>query len=230
MFLLSPTPNHLGGIVDAGARRPPGGFPLVIVGCGGFGREAFHIAAAVGVQVEGFFDDAPTAAALKLIANLGSMLLGSTADLARRQSSFQAVIAVGDPAARIRIAERLEGAPVSFPTLIHPDTTIAPDVVLGPGCVIAPGVRLSTNVALGEHVHVDQNATVGHDSTLCDFVRLNPQACVSGGVTVGPGALIGANATILQYLRVGEFSVIGAAACVVRDVMPRTKVKGVPAA
>ena len=224
--------------------------PLVIVGCGGFGREVLHIVEALNRHaldrhrpewaVEGFVDDHPDETDLKRVAALGHAYLGTVADLSARGDEFAVVVAIGSPQARARVVARLDALAVSpgrlaspptvtFPVLVHPDATICPDAVLGAGSVLAAGVRVNTNVTLGQHVHVDQNATVGHDCRIADFARLNPQACVSGAVTVGARALVGANATVLQGLTVGSDAVVGAAACVVRDVAAAATVKGVPA-
>jgi len=207
---------------------------LVIVGCGGFGREVFGIVEAVnaaGAQwvVEGFVDDNPSLQDMKAVAALGSVLLGAIADLAARGESVTAVVAIGSPMVRRRITERLAKADVSYPTLVHPDATLGGHVMLGSGTVVAAGARLSTAISLGDHVHVDQNATIGHDTVIRDFVRLNPQACISGSVTIDAGVLIGANATVLQGLRIGAGATVGAGAVVVRDVDPELTVKGVPA-
>ena len=61
------------------------------------------------------------------------------------------------------------------------------------------------------------------------FARFNPQACISGSTTVGSEVLVGANATVLQGLALGDGCVVGAGAVVVRDVGRGTTVKGVPA-
>jgi sugar O-acyltransferase (sialic acid O-acetyltransferase NeuD family) len=208
--------------------------PLFIIGAGGFGREVFSIIQALegsgGIRHPfGFVDDAPSAADLDRVKALGSEVVGSVDDLTKRTEPFSAVLAVGLPAAREAIASRLGHSPVTFPVLVHPDTTIGCDVRLAEGAVVAAGSRLSTNIRVGRHVHIDQNAVVGHDCDLADFSRLNPQACVSGAVTIGRRALIGANATVLQGLDVGDDAIVGAGAVVTRPVSAATTVKGVPA-
>lgn len=207
---------------------------LVIVGCGGFGREVWAMLSAEGAgddrwEVEGFVDDHPSAGSLEAVEALGSGLIGSVADLAARRSPFSAVLAIGAPPVRQRVSTTLAGSRVSYPTIIHPDATVGRPVQLAEGVVIAPGARVSTNVTLGAHVHVDQNATIGHDTTIGAFSRLNPQACLSGSVRVGERVLVGANATVLQGVAVEDDAVVGASACVVRDVPRASVVKGVPA-
>lgn len=208
--------------------------PLVIVGCGGFGREVLVIAEALNADgtrwsFEGFVDDAPSVGAKQAVDDLGSQVLGDLSVLMATRQSVDVVIAVGSPSARAGIWTRLRQARVNFPVLIHPDATVGRPVDLAEGVVIAPGARLSTSVQVGRHVHVDQNVTVGHDAVLGQFARLNPSACVSGAVSLGEGVLVGANATILQGINVGIGAIIGASACVTRPVPAGITVRGVPA-
>jgi sugar O-acyltransferase (sialic acid O-acetyltransferase NeuD family) len=216
------------------------GRALVIIGCGGFGREVYGIATAINEaggdwDLAGFVDDAPSDANARLVADLGSRVLGpvsTVAQLAQARGSqpIHAVVAIGDPRIRAGIVGQLAPSGVDWPVLVHPDSTVGPRVTLGSGTVLAPGVRLSTGITVGRHVHIDQNVAIGHDTRIGDFARLNPQACVSGSVTLGCHVLVGANATILQGRTIGEGATIGAAACVTKDVGPGRTVKGVPAA
>ena len=205
---------------------------LVVVGAGGFGREVVQLVAAVNTvalrwDLAGVVDDDPSALAVEHLSRLGVDLLGGLDSLAGHVGSGTAVLAIGSPQVRSTLAARWPD--VEWATLVHPDATVGADVTLGPGTVVAAGARLSTNIAVGAHVHADQNATVGHDSTLGDFVRLNPQACVSGSVVVADRALVGASATVLQGLTVGADAVVGAGAVVTRDVPAGVTTKGVPA-
>lgn len=209
---------------------------LVIIGAGGFGREVFALVTAVSPNghpwvIDGFVDDHPFADDTARVHALGSHVLGTVADLAASSEPFAAVIAVGSPPARASVVQGLSRSKVSYPSLIHPDAAVGPQVRLAEGVVIAAGARLSTNVTAGRHVHIDQNASVGHDVVLEEYCRLNPQACVSGSVRVGAGAgaIVGANATVIQGLGVAESATVGAGAVVARSVAPRTVVKGTPA-
>jgi len=206
---------------------------LVVIGCGGFGREVLSIVRAINRDsptwnVLGFLDDAPGDVDRGRVADLGHEVLGGTAEAARMPSRTHLVVGIGSPPVRRMLAERLD-ADVAWATLVHPDASLGDRCTLGPGTVLAPGARVSTNVHLGRHVHLDQNVTVGHDSILEDYVRVNPLGCVSGSVRAGAGSLIGAAAVVLQGLTVGAGATVGAAACVTRDVEPGAVVKGVPA-
>ncbi|TWE12018.1 NeuD/PglB/VioB family sugar acetyltransferase [Rudaeicoccus suwonensis] len=206
--------------------------PLVVVGCGGFGREVCSIVAAINAvqptfELLGVLDDAPSAASRDALERIGIQLLGDTDWLDGCAPEVHAVIAIGSPSVRRNLDARF--AVRAWATIVHPDSTIGADVSLAPGVVVTPGSRVSTAITIGRHAHLDQNVTVGHDSSLGDYSRLNPQACVSGNVTIGSGATVGASATILQGRTIGARSVVGAGAVVVSDVEPDRTVKGVPA-
>jgi sugar O-acyltransferase (sialic acid O-acetyltransferase NeuD family) len=207
--------------------------PVVIVGCGGHGREIFGIIAAVNDhagepwKVMGFLDDTPSEPNLRALDRLGTAWLGGNELLASLDAHF--VIGIGDPRIRAAVAARLDpfGRPAA--TFVHPAATVGLDNHIAGGVVVFAGARITTNVTLGRHVHLNQNATVGHDTVLGDYVQVNPLAAVSGSCGIGREVLIGTNAAVLQGRTVGDGSTVGAGACVVRDVGTATVVKGVPA-
>ena len=83
-------------------------------------------------------------------------------------------------------------------------------------------------------MQINLSCTVGHDVVLGDFVTLAPGVNLSGRVHIGARAYIGTNASIINGatdapLVIGDDAVVGAAACVTRDVAPGATVVGVPA-
>ena len=207
---------------------------IVIIGCGGFGREVHDIIDAINRisktwELIGYVDDGPEEINRNLIEERGSRLLGSTHWLDDANSSIQCVIGIGSGAARRAIDLRLLKSGRTSATLVHPAATLGYGVRIGEGSVLCAGVRATTNITLGRHVHLNLNSTVGHDSTLGDYVTVNPLVAISGWVSIGSGSMLGTHSAVLQRLSIGGGSVVGAGACVVKDVPDRTVVKGVPA-
>lgn len=209
---------------------------LVIIGCGGHGREIFGIVEAINDSVGGeewkvlgFVDDYPRADDLARIGRLGSTYLGTTAWLSSLESGTHYALGIGTPDVRATVDRKIEHFNLRPATLTHPETTVGLDCTFEPGLVMFPGARITTDIRLGRHVHLNQNSTIGHDCVIGDYVSLHPQAAVSGSCTIGERALIGANAVVLQGRHVGPGATIGAAACVVGNVEADLTVKGVPA-
>lgn len=209
--------------------------PIVIVGCGGHGREVLGIIRAINEAdgerwtVHGFVDDGPSDLNLDRVARLGVPYLGPCSRLKEFDIGTYYVIGIGSPKSRAALAPTIDGYGMRAATLIHPDATVGRDAALGAGAVIFAGARVTTNVTLGRHVHLNQNVTVGHDSTLAAYVSVNPLAAISGECHIETGALVGTTAAVLQGRRVGANAIVGAGACAVRDVTAGSVVKGVPA-
>jgi sugar O-acyltransferase (sialic acid O-acetyltransferase NeuD family) len=208
--------------------------PLFIIGCGGFGREFFVFPQALSTasgpwDIAGFVDDKPSDLNRCLVSSLGSQYVGTVAELSRATAPFRAVVAIGSPATRVAIVEKLTSAPVTYPTLIHPSCTIGSAVTMVQGTIIAAGARLSTNITVGRPVHVDQNAIIGDDCEIGEFARINPHVSVSGPTRIGERTVIGAGSVILQRLSIGDDCIVGVAALVVKAVPAGRTVMGVPA-
>lgn len=98
-------------------------------------------------------------------------------------------------------------------------------VVVGDRVTVKCGVQLWDGVTLEDDVFVGPNATFTNDR---EPRSRNAKAKLLSTL-VKKGASIGANATILPGLTIGEGAMIGAGSVVTKDVPPRTLVIGNPA-
>jgi UDP-2-acetamido-3-amino-2,3-dideoxy-glucuronate N-acetyltransferase len=98
-------------------------------------------------------------------------------------------------------------------------------VVVGDRVTVKCGVQLWDGVTLEDDVFVGPNATFTNDR---EPRSRNAKATLLSTL-VKKGASIGANATILPGLTIGEGAMIGAGSVVTKDVPPRTLVIGNPA-
>lgn len=119
-----------------------------------------------------------------------------------------------------------EGAHVGPGCRIGQGVYIDHDVVIGEGCKIQNGVSVFAGVVLGDRVFVGPGATFTND--------LVPRAA-SGDeweivpTVVGDDASVGANATVVCGIELGQACMVGAGAVVTHDVPPFALVVGVPA-
>jgi serine O-acetyltransferase len=98
---------------------------------------------------------------------------------------------------------------------------INPAVPMGRGIMLdhGTGLVIGETAVVGDNVSMLQNVTLGGTGK-SDQDR-HPK--------IGNGVLIGAGATVLGNIRVGDCSRIGAGSVVLKEVPPRTTVAGVPA-
>jgi sugar O-acyltransferase (sialic acid O-acetyltransferase NeuD family) len=130
-----------------------------------------------------------------------------------------AVIAIGDPNQRRRIAESMP-VETKWTTLIHPSVQILDreKVLIMPGSIICAGTIITTNVNIGSHSHLNLNTTVGHDCDLGDYFTTAPTVNISGNVKARPNVYIGTNAAIRQGVYIAGNVTIGMGAIVLNDI------------
>ena len=206
--------------------------PIAIFGAGGLGREVLMLLHQINNnipkwQILGFYDDDPNAPAnIMDFPHLGNLI-----DLQKNKKALAVVIAVGNPITKAQIRKKLELPHLTFPSLVHP--SISNEVfqfnTIGEGAIICQGTILTTNIKLGQQVLLNLGCTIGHDVEIGNFCALMPQANISGTVVLEANVYIGANATVLPGVRIGENSIVGAGAVVTQHLPPHCTAVGVPA-
>lgn len=119
----------------------------------------------------------------------------------------------------------LPGAVIGSDCNICSHVFIEDKVVVGDRCTVKCGVQLWDGVVLEDDVFVGPNATFTNDR----FPRSKVWPDEYPRTIVKNGASIGANATILPGIVIGERAVVGAGAVVVKDVPAGAVVAGNPA-
>ncbi len=203
--------------------------PLVIIGVGGHGREAYDIVTAMNEdarewEVLGFLDDGREPGSLADPFDVP--VLGGTSWL--RSNDAWVVVGIGSPRVRESLVNRL-GPTTRYATLRHPSVTIGSAVTIGAGNIMAAGVRVTHNVRIGRHTHLNVGSTVSHDCVIGDYVTISPGAHLSGLVSVRARCWIGIGASLIQHAVVGEDAVIGAGAVVTGQLEGGRTYVGVPA-
>lgn len=137
-----------------------------------------------------------------------------------------------------------DGAVVGPGTRIWHFSHVLSGAVIGSGCslgqnvVVMGGTRIGNNVKIQNNVSIYEGVELDDDvfcGPSCVFTNvINPRSAVSRKheylpTRVARGASIGANATIVCGLTIGEYAFIGAGAVVTADVPAFALMVGVPA-
>lgn len=118
---------------------------------------------------------------------------------------------------------------IEFTTLVHPTAYVSPLAILSAGVFVGANSIISPGVVLGENVFINRGVTIGHDTRLGDYSRIQPGSNLGGLSVIGEGVTVGIGATLIERLRIGNRSVIGAGAVVLQDVPEDVLVVGIPA-
>lgn len=124
------------------------------------------------------------------------------------------------------IHARIEpGAIIRDQVEIGNNAVIMMGAVINIGAVVGEGTMIDMNVVLGGRATVGKNCHIGAGSVLAGVIE-PPSA---SPVIVEDDVVVGANAVLLEGVRVGKGAVVAAGAVVVDDVPPYTVVAGTPA-
>jgi UDP-2-acetamido-3-amino-2,3-dideoxy-glucuronate N-acetyltransferase len=136
-----------------------------------------------------------------------------------------------------------DGAQVGSGTKVWHLAHIRSSATVGSDCVIGRNVYLDAHAVVGSRVKIQNNVSVYQGVTIEDEVFVGPCVVFTNDMRpratnadwkitptlVRRGASIGANATLICGIEVGEFAMIAAGSVVTKDVPPYTLVAGNPA-
>jgi sugar O-acyltransferase (sialic acid O-acetyltransferase NeuD family) len=202
---------------------------LLIVGAGGLAREAAWLVDDINRaqprwRLVGFLGRSGEGD--RTVRGLPVLDAGSASSFA---PGTQAVIAIGEPQLRERIAGEVEQLELPFATLVHPTVLMDSSVILGLGSIVCAGSILTVDVNVGKHVIINPDCTIGHDAVIGDYSTLAPGCHISGETTIGRSVMLGTGACMIQQTKIGDGTIVGAGAVVVRDLPPGVTAVGVPA-
>jgi len=136
-------------------------------------------------------------------------------------------------------------------TIIYCDVIIGDNFQSGHNTLIREKTRIGDRTAIGTATVIDGNTSIGNDVSLQSMVYIPTNTTIGNHVFIGPnavltndryppsgdlrgpvvksGAVIGANATILPGVCIGEGALVAAGSIVTRDVPDHMMAVGTPA-
>ena len=141
--------------------------------------------------------------------------------------------AIVDPRARVGQGSKIwHFSHVMHDAVVGERCNIGQNVVVSPGCTVGNGCKIQNNVSIYTGVMIEDDVFLGPSMVFTNVI--NPRAFIERKAEYRPtllrrGASIGANATIVCGIILGEYCFVGAGAVVTRDVPPYATVYGNPA-
>lgn len=204
---------------------------IVIIGSGAFAREVNWIINRINSvknewNVVGFLDDdesliGKTIDGVKVLGNI---------DFISQMGNIFTVCAICNAKIRKKIVARIsQYKNVSFATIIDPSAICHPTAKIGEGSVLCCNTMVNIETVIGSHVALVDRCAVGHNSIVRDYSVLFVGSIIAGNVTVGECCELGMGSNVIQSKTIGNNCIIGACACVVKDISSDHTAVGVPA-
>lgn len=201
---------------------------IYIIGAGTYGEAMYELATLNGYKVKGYYDEDE-----KKINSLvmGVKVIGKFSELKTEDIvGNEYIVAIGNNKIRNKIMTKINESGGFTPTLIHPTAVISESATIGKGVYIQANAYIWTKVNISDYCIISPNVVIAHHSSLGKACLVSTLTGVGASIVIEDNVFIGMGSTIMTGVScIGENSVIGAGAVVIKDIEKNSVYAGVPA-
>ncbi len=201
---------------------------IYIVGAGTYGEAMFELATILGYNVICFYDDnvdkiSQYVMGKKIASSFSSL---KEADIADKYF----IVAIGNNKKRYEICSIINDLGGITPSLIHPRALLSPSAKIGKGVYIQANAYIWTKVEIDDFCIISPNVVIAHHAHIGKACLISTGSIVGASVNINNSSFLGIGCSIITGVsEIGENSIIGAGALVLKDVQPDCVVVGSPA-
>ena len=140
------------------------------------------------------------------------------------------VISIGDNWIRYYVSSQIKKLIPSFNFVnaIHPSVVIGENVDIGEGVVVMAGCIINPKCKIGNFTFFATGAQIDHDCNINDFASISAGSITGGHVTLGKYSAITLGVTVIDRLKIGVNTVVGAGSLVLKDLPDNVLAYGNP--
>lgn len=121
---------------------------------------------------------------------------------------------LGKGCIREKLYNKMRQIGYKFPIIVDPSSIISKNVTIGEGTFIGKGVVINSEAQIGKMCIINTKALIEHECVIGDYSHVAVGAVLCGQVTLGKGAFIGANATVIQQRQIKDGAIVPAGAII----------------
>ena len=125
--------------------------------------------------------------------------------------------------------EQAKAAGYHLPSYVCSKSVTWPDLEMGENCFILENQTIQPTVKLGDNVMLWSGTHIGHGTHIGSHTYFASHIVVSGHCRIGQRCFFGVNATLRDFLKVGDEAFIAMDASLTKDVEAGAVVLGAPA-
>jgi sugar O-acyltransferase (sialic acid O-acetyltransferase NeuD family) len=163
----------------------------------------------------------------------GYKILGRQEDIVKLVDQYNiegGVISIGDNWVRYYVSEQIKKQipNFNFVNAIHPSVIIGDNVELGEGIVMMAGCIINPKSKIGNFTFFATGAQVDHDCNIKNHSSISAGSVTGGYVTLGEFSAITLGVTVIDRLKIGKNTVVGAGSLVLKDLSDNVLAYGNP--
>jgi len=163
----------------------------------------------------------------------GYKILGRQEDIVKLVDQYNiegGVISIGDNWVRYYVSEQIKKQipNFNFVNAIHPSVIIGDNVELGKGIVMMAGCIINPKSKIGNFTFFATGAQVDHDCNIKNYSSISAGSVTGGYVTLGEFSAITLGVTVIDRLKIGKNTVVGAGSLVLKDLSDNVLAYGNP--
>ena len=105
-----------------------------------------------------------------------------------------------------------------FCGVVANSAVISSNAIIAPCAQVLSGAIVQVGSVIGFNSIINTGTIIEHDSIIEANVHMAPKALICGNSKVGQGTFVGAGATIINNIIVGEYCIVAAQTCVSKNI------------
>ena len=198
---------------------------LLVIGAGGHGKVVADAAQEAQQWNEVCFLDDNVC-----IKNFPCRIIGAISRLPDFATRFsEVIVAIGDNKRREQLLLWVDELGCAIATIVHPKAFVSKYANVEKGVIVFAQAVVNVSSKIGFGCIVNTGSIIEHDCVLESCVHVSPNAVLAGGVNVNKYSWVGAGSSVIEKIKIGKNTIVGAGSVVINDIPDDVIVVGNPA-